>query len=1306
MTDFHTALQAALEQLKEDFDSLIRSGNTEDAWGLWCNIIEDITADFLQLKDKVREHFMGRGKPHLRSSQPPSGRVVLADDGAGNCDLFFHSKEAHRLLTISRRATQWISRLKAMRTRAKDSPILLEYLSLNSAAMEGILKDIKRDDPAELSYIDLVAERQPSSLAILTGLMRFQQIIHNKYIKEVKSSKQADKIEHDNNMLADPFHRRAYKIIKGFVNLSLTFLERSTVGPQGQPIGSITSIPSEIDGVIRADCQQIYEGNVTNLTEHASWFIGKYGSFLFSSEEFKVPKIDGHKLFLLCTKGPFSAGGLDGWCPADWSVLPEICFYWLADLLNTIEDGAPWPQGQLHGKASFLRKDPLSNSLKTADFRLLLLLPTLYRRWATYRLGDLQPWVQLWKIDGLYAGIPGFSADDAWWTSGFLVENATLLSIPFSGGAMDIFKCFDQISRQLLQLILGIAGMPQCISEPYFRFHETLSVYNSIAGGLGDPYFKRCSIPQGCPFSMMFIALLLRPLLLLVQSSGILVLRILADDILLLAFGEHHLPDFVSGFEQIAIFLSDMGSRLSPHKSFLFSSTTGGRDYLGRYVWDFVGGTIKVVQNFRDLGAHMSIGAGHCGTTLTNRMQAAIVKLRRLRWLPHDMATKIVFVLNGVLSGGLYGCEATHVNESEILKLATSVASALGIPSSARASTEVFFNTLPKEVEPWAFVFINRVSLLRRILVKHGDLLPSISDTIQYYTGLGFPGTLAPGASVADAQIAPPFGHPDRGSWKAQFHAYGPIGELLYSAAHFGVCITPDFQFLQKGEVPFNIYTCPFQYLKPLVVQSVRLTRCILAAGKRTCLQDAPEWDFNMLRRTIAAADSNQQPQLRWYTSLADWDNAQLGALDFLHSRPCDCGAMNPSFPHLIWDCPCTQHIRDADPLIKYFSSLDIPDCLRHGIPTTMHPNPASLPWSRLDGDDCSVEVLARLAKLADCKFYFGNLYMRALDGFKAISLYRPELAGLSARQVFAHLRGPFGHLDLESPSFVADQAAATIGTYTDGSLTFPTRPDWSLGGIGIAHMQRCPDLGLCSNESTFSFCNQSPGATTLWAPLPGQFCSSTRTEIAAGLLALSAPHSISFGTDSAIFLRTFNTIHTHILEDRPRHIVWGLHPNGDLWALVEQHIRARGPHSIQGHKLKAHTSPEDVAKGVISLEDRAGNGLADSLASKGGRSRDSDLHALSAVYASKHRLFECVLRRVHAHFSQIFAFISDAFKGPRSQLGVGRFLAYQSPHSFDYHKCVRKGTHTHRSDAAKLHHDLAASCLCFEHTPNSTKPE
>eukprot|EP00974_Lingulodinium_polyedra_P050360 4842455-Lingulodinium_polyedra.AAC.1 len=57
---------------------------------------------------------------------------------------------------------------------------------------------------------------------------------------------------------------------------------------------------------------------------------------------------------------------------------------------------------------------------------------------------------------------------------------------------------------------------------------DGLSLRLRLANGLGAPEKHRCGIPQGCPFSMMFVALLSRPWVLAVRRVGA-IPRVLAD---------------------------------------------------------------------------------------------------------------------------------------------------------------------------------------------------------------------------------------------------------------------------------------------------------------------------------------------------------------------------------------------------------------------------------------------------------------------------------------------------------------------------------------------------------------------------------------------------------------------------------------------------------------------------------------------------------------------------------------------------------------------------------------------------------
>ena len=111
------------------------------------------------------------------------------------------------------------------------------------------------------------------------------------------------------------------------------------------------------------------------------------------------------------------------------------------------------------------------------------MMPYIYRLWGRVRLEHLQPWVEEWATEEMYAGIEGRGAVDAAYTTALILEYCKLTKTPYSGGAADILKCFDQIQRPLLYKLLEKAGMPARNLEPYKRFLESICVHNTVAGG-------------------------------------------------------------------------------------------------------------------------------------------------------------------------------------------------------------------------------------------------------------------------------------------------------------------------------------------------------------------------------------------------------------------------------------------------------------------------------------------------------------------------------------------------------------------------------------------------------------------------------------------------------------------------------------------------------------------------------------------------------------------------------------------------------------------------------------------------------
>ena len=152
------------------------------------------------------------------------------------------------------------------------------------------------------------------------------------------------------------------------------------------------------------------------------------------------------------------------------------------------------------------------------NHRGLTILVYLCREWAKLRLKNLRPWIAMWDTPELFAGVPGKGAEDAWYTTAIHVEHNQLQGIPLPGAAAHSFKCFDQILLELVTHILTAAGMPPSIISAYTRYITHLMYYNSLGTTIGKPHRHKCGIPQGCPFSMLIIALLLRPWILMMRQ--------------------------------------------------------------------------------------------------------------------------------------------------------------------------------------------------------------------------------------------------------------------------------------------------------------------------------------------------------------------------------------------------------------------------------------------------------------------------------------------------------------------------------------------------------------------------------------------------------------------------------------------------------------------------------------------------------------------------------------------------------------------------------------------------------------------
>ena len=1199
----------------------------------------------------MRKH-SGRGKPNFKCLNYAAKRDIAAVDSCMIASPL--SKQSRLTMKNIRRVQQWIARLKVLAR----TPLTFRNTCTSLLLTMDTIRDIQHDlgsradlHDANRALLDLVADAEPNdhrpgAILRLSKVLKGLQKLHK---EQCKDDLDARRSKFANELAKDKYCKKSHKILKGKGTPPLLYTKRTTVGPGGEAVGTITTCPDEVDQTVRRAYQDIYAGNIDgDLNSHAARFVTKYSQHIYRSVSVEVACITGEDLFAECTKGPYTAAGLDGWAPEDLSMLPLCAFNWLAQLLNRIEAGASWPSDLLHGKASFLSKteEPSSDPLK---YRILLLLPVLYRKWATVRLKHLKPWVQQWAMPEMFAGVPGAGAEDAWWLTSCALESAHLTGNKVTGGALDLHKCFDQINRQLAILLLLAAGMPPKIVQAYASYHSTLVVYNALAGGFGKAYHKVLSIPQGCPFSMMIIALMMRPWLCLVTLSNIIQPRVLADDLMLLGIGEGHLNAFYHAFSDTHLYMQDLGAKIAPEKSLLFSNDGAIRRWISEVHWIHLGTSIPVVVHLRDLGSHLNLSTRNIGSTLTRRMLKCITRIQKLRFLPLDQDTKMRLITTNIFAAGLYGSEATFASEDSLSRLTTACLDALGHTSSNR-SPGICFNMSNREVDPWAHVFMRRISMLRRMLCKHVGIDVSVRDMIDQYARNLFPGTIQDSIDIPHVKPAPRPGHPDRAVWKQGVVPLGPIGHLLYSAAQYGVVIDKDLNCHLHRETSFSVLHTPFQFLNPIVRRFVCISRYRDVCERRSDLQGSPDVDFELLRRTLCKRQGMPEHEddgniLHWIISKSCWSDAKLhdiGRLDDI--KPCGCGHPKPDVLHMLWDCPLHDEARFSDPRMRDILQLHLPDSVKFGLPVVASADP----YGPLFHNPLNTTVPARdypvtIQDYANAlgsswrpndDFYTGwNFYCQYVAGY-------PECAGHNARQLFDHLRGPFEPISLEDPPKVynlpSDVEPETCNCFTDGSFVNPSSMAWSLGGGAIFHPERAIERRpLSRNEYSYCFSEDRNDGLGLFMPIPGQFGSSTRTEIVPGILALSYGLPIKLGADSANFIKMANRIIKDPYYTPPK--PWGLMPNGDLWCVYQDQMQRRGGGVWPIQKLKAHTAIEDVAKGVISAAHRMGNETADVLARQGVGSHAVGLMQLSYAYVCTERIYCELLNAIYDMFVRVF---------------------------------------------------------------------
>ena len=213
------------------------------------------------------------------------------------------------------------------------------------------------------------------------------------------------------------------------------------------------------------------------------------------------------------------------------------------------------------------------------------------------------------------------------------------------------------------------------------------------------------------------------------------------------------------------------------------------------------------------------------------------------------------------------------------------------------------------------------------------------------------------------------------------------------------------------------------------------------------------------------------------------------------------------------------------------------------------------------------------------------------------------------ARNCFTNLKDSEGEQCFATPHKCLVKAAPNINVYTDGSWLNPLKQYLGLGGAGVWWPNRCihdsPSNPIAyrnrisSAECDLAHYRQQEGGLQLFTKIGGFGGNSTRTEVAAGIIAICANGPVHIGSDSRAFVDKANSLLELLVvgkdpgDKRPR----ALANDGDLWAHFCCAVKAKSPGSIRISWVKGHADQKHIDAGLTTATDLVGNHKADATA-------------------------------------------------------------------------------------------------------------
>ena len=738
---------------------------------------------------------------------------------------------------------------------------------------------------------------------------------------------------------------------------------------------------------------------------------------------------------------------------------------------------------------------------------------------------------------------------------------------------------------------------------------------------------------------MMLIAFLLHPWARMIRAMKA-TPRALADDLLVLATGPLHEAVFLRAYEATLAYIKALGAKVAPAKCYTFSSVATTRAKLGQHLWKGIGRVVPTKCSFRDLGGQLSFGVRLTGATVNARIETAIAyanKISRMPW-SYDDKFKVVQML--VLPKAFYGAEAAPPAIAAMDKLGRAVAKAVG-PYSQGSSNLIIQHTAGKScLEPAAYLLQRRCMLLRRMLIKHPQLVDSWRMIWTAYAKAGHPGAawsvdqIGPGALPC-----PPPGYSTRAAWSQQATGIqGPIGLLLQSLYEHKAIIDINFVIRTWPVRKVDLLYCPVQGLKAAIADIASDAHFEFLATNRTAMKDIVGFDQIAYAAAIKKVPAADKQLLRCAQSLGLWSaKHRLEHFEEGDGLCPHCGSDDAGEQHEVWRCEFFRDVQAAqDPELQQLNAENTPAHILLGVPSKID---ASL-------DEFLIPLIGSpMARppqnRANSLFFFsGRLSEEGrLVRDRAIVEGNCTL-GEHVIQWATQCTGPPHQLCIDR---VKEAAPDSPNAFSDGSVVGPSSSA-PVGSFGVwlpGRGSQAPEEVELPFVRILEHTIGSPDGLALAGILEGSCMTSTRAELAGAIATLCLKGAWHIQADNAAFIGRAQTI---VMGRMHRRKPWGLLPDGDLWAMLEAAILAKGHHAVWFSWGKGHATITAMDAGTVDLPNAIANGYADLAADEGHAIFENiGIKNYAATFAAKQKAYCRLIAAIQRRIARVQAAASKA---------------------------------------------------------------